>query len=241
MFLIYSKNQYLESMNRTRLFLGNQKYELLLAALIIHLFIGVFLLNLSFYTRYIWPITMLILGIASVGVFIEKGRWKNLVRNLLFLIVLGLPLAIPFMSDLKDFMQILSLMYVLFFAFILLEVLKFLIRPGYINIDLLSAAACGYFLLIETGVFLMQFFYYQNPQSFLGIKTKGVAAIFTDFVYFCSITVSTIGYGDITPDKHNTKLATSLFGICGQLYSVILIGILISKFSSKVSHPLQEE
>jgi hypothetical protein len=54
-----------------------------------------------------------------------------------------------------------------------------------------------------------------------------------DMVYFSSITLTTIGYGDILPDTHTTKLLASLFGIIGQFYSVVLIGILISKFSSQ--------
>lgn len=54
-----------------------------------------------------------------------------------------------------------------------------------------------------------------------------------DLVYFCSITLTTIGYGDITPNAYYTKLATSLIGIAGQFYSVVLLGILISKFTSR--------
>lgn len=41
---------------------------------------------------------MLILGVASVGVFIEKGHWKNLMQKILFLIVLALPIGLTFFS-----------------------------------------------------------------------------------------------------------------------------------------------
>jgi len=220
-------------MNNLIDFFRDKKYELLLLALIQHLYIGIFLTDMSFYTRVIWPINMVVLGIASIGVFIEKSRWKNLVRNLLFLMVLALPLAIPLMRDLSVYMQILCILYVLFFSFIFWEVLMFLMKPGYINIDIISAAGCGYFLLIEIGVFLMQYFYYQDPGSFRGLKAKGISTAFIDLVYFCSITFSSIGFGDITPNSPNTKLVISLFGILGQFYSVVLFGILISKFSSQ--------
>ena len=130
-------------------FLHRRKYEVLLLALVQHLFIGIFLRDLPYYTKYIWPINMLVLGLASVGVFIEKGLWKNTVRNVLFLVVLALPLALPFVGESPNFMLGLSLSYVLFFVFIFWEVLKFLLRPGYVNIDIISASACGYFLLLE--------------------------------------------------------------------------------------------
>jgi Ion channel len=219
-------------MQKILIYIQKRKYELLLIALIQHLFIGVFLSDLDFYTKIIWPINMLILGIASVGVFIEKGYWKNLIQKVLFLLVLALPIGLSFFSNSLSYFLFLNIAYVLFFAFILLEVLKYLIKPSYINTDIISASACGYFLLIEISTFLLQFFVAQNPQSFKGIDESMSALTYMDLVYFSSITLTSIGFGDITPNTHYTKLITSFFGIAGQFYSVVLVGILISKFTS---------
>lgn len=216
-------------------YIHKRKYELLLFALVQHLFIGIFLKDLPFYTRIIWPINMLILGIASVGVFIEKGHWKNLIQKILFLIVLALPIGLTFFCNNLSYFLFLNIAYVVFFLFILWEVLKYLIKPSYINTDIISASACGYFLLIEICTFLLQFFVYQNPQSFKGIDLSSPANTYMDLVYFSSITLTSIGFGDITPNIHYTKLITSFFGIAGQFYSVVLVGILISKFTSNNS------
>jgi hypothetical protein len=214
-------------------FLHKRKYELLLFALIQHLFIGIFMQDLLFYRDVIWPINMVVLGVASVGVFIEKGKWKNIVRNILFCLVLALPIGIPFFGKHPYYFFVLNILYVIYFAFIFSEVIKFLIKPSYINVDIISASACGYFLLIEISVFMMQFLFYKDPACFNGVSKESNAATFMDLVYFCSITVTSIGFGDITPNTHYTKLITSLLGIVGQFYSVVLVGILISKFSSK--------
>ena len=214
-------------------FLHKYKYELLLAALIQHLFIGIILRDLPLYTKVIWPINMLILGIASVGVFIEKGHLKNLIQKVLFLLVVALPIGLTFWGNNPTYFLFLNIAYVLFFLLIFWEVLKYLIKPSYINTDIISASACGYFLLIEISTFLLQYFVYQNPQSFKGIDMSNPALTYTDLVYFSSITLTSIGFGDITPNSHYTKLITSFFGIAGQFYSVVLVGILISKFSSK--------
>lgn len=214
----------------------SHQYELLLLALAQHLFIGIFITDLDFYTAIIWPINMLILGVASVGVFIEKGRWKNHVRNMLFLLVLGLPISLPFLGNLPHYMQVLSLIYTVFFAFIFWEVIKFLVKPSYINIDIISASACGYLLLIEISTFLMQTLFYGNPSAFKGIDSTSPAATYVDLVYFSAITITSIGFGDITPNTHYTKLLAAFWGIAGQFYSVILVGILISKFSSKTDN-----
>ena len=215
--------------------LQNYKYELLLLALVQHLFIGIFLSDLDFYTKVIWPINMLVLGIASVGVFIEKGKWKNLIQKLLILIVLILPIGLTFWGDNPYYFIFINIGYVIFFLFIFWEVVKYLIRPSYINSDIISASACGYLLLIEISVFLLQFFHYQNAEAFKGIDTSSPATIFIDLVYFCSITFTSIGFGDITPNSHTTKLLTSFIGIAGQFYTVVLVGILISKFTSNTN------
>ncbi|PUZ24975.1 Ion transport 2 domain protein [Chitinophaga parva] len=216
-----------------REFLHKRKYELLLLALIQHLFIGIFLKDLLFYRNVIWPINMVILGVASVGVFIGKGKWKNIIRNILFICVVALPIGLIVWANLPHYFTVLNIVYVIFFTFIFGEILRFLIKPGYINADIISAAACGYFLLIEIATFLLQFLFYDNPGSFKGIGTASNAETFMDLVYFSSITLTSIGFGDITPNSHHTKLITSFFGIAGQFYSVVLVGILISKFVSK--------
>ena len=213
-------------------YIQRKKYELLLLALIQHLFIGVFLSDLPFYTKVIWPINMLIIGTASMGVSIEKGHWKKLIQKILFLLVLALPFGLTFFSNNIHYFLFLNLAYVIFFIFIFWEVLKFLVKPSYINTDIISASACGYFLLIEISTFLLQFFVYDNSQSFKGIDLTSPALTFMDLVYFSSITLTSIGFGDITPNTHYTKLISAFFGIAGQFYSVVLVGILISKFTS---------
>jgi hypothetical protein len=110
-----------------------------------------------------------------------------------------------------------------------------LVKPSYINVDIISASACGYFLLIEICTFLLQLFVYQNNKSFIGIDMANSATIFMDLVYFSSILLTSIGFGDITPNMYHTKLIASFFGIVGQFYSVVLVGILISKFTSNNS------
>jgi hypothetical protein len=191
---------------------------------------------MAFYTKVIWPINMFILGIASIGVFIEKGRWKNVVRNILFVLIVALPLCLQIFGNNAFFMTFLLSSMSLFYIFVLHEVMQYLLKPSYINKDIITASACGYFLLIEICVFLMQIFFYDNPTSFKGMDSvfsvENSAKTFMDLVYFSTITITSIGYGDITPNTHTTKLLASLFGVIGQFYSVVLVGILISKFTS---------
>jgi len=216
------------------------KYEILLAALIQHLFTGVFLTDMVFYTKVLWPINMVILAVASTGVFIEKGKWKNLLKIILSIVAVAFPLSLPLWGNNHIFMTALNLSLAVFYLFIFIEILRFLIKPSYVNRDIITASACGYFLIIEISVFVLQNFYYLDPNSFKGMGNSfslaNSANIFVDLVYYCTITLTSIGFGDITPNTHVTKLLTSFLGVTGQFYSVVLVGILISKFTSSNSN-----
>ena len=59
-------------------FLHNYKYELLLVALIQHLYIGIVVNDMPFYIEVLWPINMVILGLASVGVLLKREDSKTL-------------------------------------------------------------------------------------------------------------------------------------------------------------------
>ncbi len=212
--------------------LQRRKYEFLLAALVQHLFVAAVLPDLGFYTRVIWPINMVVLGVFSVGIFADSSSTVRWLKNVILAGVIAFPAMSFVVVPTVHLMEALSLCYTVFFLVIFVEVLRFLIRPGYINADLVSASACGYLLLLEIGIFMMQGLHYAIPGAFKGISTESFTAIYLDMVYFCSITVTSIGFGDITPAHHMSKLATSMLGIAGQFYSVVLVGILIGKYTA---------
>ncbi len=217
---------------KIKAFLQKRKDELLLIVLIQHLYSGIIVRDMSFYTEILWPINMIFLVLVSINVFFEKGKWKHVLKNVLTVIVIVFPILLPFFNGIPEFMFLLYVSYVIFFSSIFIEVFKFLLKASYSNIDIILSAVCGLFLLIETLVFLFQIWVYSDHNSFMGIDYSIRAYTFIDLVDYCSITLTTIGYGDITPNAHYTKLAAYLIGIAGQFYFVVLVGILISKFSN---------
>ncbi|HCL83429.1 MAG TPA: hypothetical protein DIC22_05605, partial [Chitinophagaceae bacterium] len=57
----------------------------------------------------------------------------------------------------------------------------------------------------------------------------------TEFMYFSLTTLTTVGYGDITPVNEYARSLANLESLTGQLYPAILIARLVSmEFSTSV-------
>lgn len=53
---------------------------------------------------------------------------------------------------------------------------------------------------------------------------------FYDFIYFSFVTLTTVGFGDITPSSGPSKSLTIMLGIIGQLYTTFLVAIIVGKY-----------
>jgi hypothetical protein len=53
---------------------------------------------------------------------------------------------------------------------------------------------------------------------------------FNDYLYLSFVTLTTVGYGDVTATSHLTRSVAILIALSGQLYMTILIAMLVGKF-----------
>lgn len=74
---------------------------------------------------------------------------------------------------------------------------------------------------------------YNFPNSFHGITNNNPSLIYNELSYFSFITLTSIGFGDIYPITDVSRLVTTFFGMIGQFYMVAVVGIIISKFTSR--------
>jgi hypothetical protein len=86
------------------------------------------------------------------------------------------------------------------------------------------------FLFILTDVGYRLLFDIKNGTINFGYTTQPK---FFDFIYFSFITLTTVGYGDVTPAVPITKSIAMFVSLSGQLYLTILVAMLVGKFSSK--------
>ena len=88
----------------------------------------------------------------------------------------------------------------------------------------------GSFLFISIDVAYVNYFDLQNAINFNNI----VDPVFHDYVYFSFVTLTTLGFGDITPNMPIAKSLTVSLSLIGQLYLTILVAMLVGKYSSQL-------
>ena len=113
--------------------------------------------------------------------------------------------------------------FLLFVAFAIAQLFAYLMRHGPVTSDKLHAALAVYVL----GAFLWAGLYtllnHINPDSFLVNTARGGLLDFYDMLYFSFTTLTTAGYGDLTPATRGAESLVILEQIAGVFYVAVLI------------------
>lgn len=95
----------------------------------------------------------------------------------------------------------------------------------------LIGAVCVYLLLGLIWALIYAMFALLWPQDlFQGLSFEGGGSQFDSLLYFSFVTLSTAGYGDITPLNPMLRTAAYLEMIVGQFYMAILVSGLVAHF-----------
>jgi hypothetical protein len=121
-----------------------------------------------------------------------------------------------------------------FFLFLFIHCVKNIMRTAEVDLKTIYAAICGYLLL---GMCAMIVFNYINnviPHAYSGIVPEDD---FFPMLYYSFVTMTTLGYGDISPVHPIPRSLAMFFAIVGQLYLTVLIAMLVGKY---ISSPNQQ-
>ena len=95
----------------------------------------------------------------------------------------------------------------------------------------LTGAVCVYLLLGLIWALIYEVFAYFWPAgSFQGLSMQGDGIHIDNFLYFSFVTLTTAGYGDITPLNPIIRTLAYLEMITGQFYMAILVSGLVAHF-----------
>jgi voltage-gated potassium channel len=110
---------------------------------------------------------------------------------------------------------------------------RHLLLSGAIDLNKIIGAICIYLLLgLNWSVFYL-FINAAIPDSFHGLTSTAIATQFSDFLYYSFVTITTLGYGDITPAKPLARTFAYLEAIVGQFYVAVLVAWLVGMYLSE--------
>lgn len=133
-----------------------------------------------------------------------------------------------------------------FYLIMTTAILGFVFRATEVTRDVLAAAICAYLLMGIGWSNLYVVLENHVPGSFTSgalavVVPGGVESVHSQqglFSYFSLVTLSTLGYGDITPVTQPARMLAALEAIIGQLFIGVLIARLVGQqIGSKINKP----
>lgn len=121
------------------------------------------------------------------------------------------------------------------FTFLLVSVsytLKQVVFGTELNPNRLVGAICVYLLLGILWALAYAFLELVVPGSFKGIELTNATGWHNDWFYFSFVTLTTLGYGDITPVTSAGRSLVYLQSIAGQFYIAVLVAGLVGAYIS---------
>lgn len=99
-----------------------------------------------------------------------------------------------------------------------------------VNANIIFSAINGYLLIgIIGGIALKSIDVFATNSILSNSESNSIG----QYMYFSYVTLTTLGYGDLTPAVAGSRVVSMLLAITGQLYIAILIAMLVGKYLSK--------
>jgi len=147
------------------------------------------------------------------------------------LITIGLTLGIPalgatwvvqFLGSPPGVMVAIHIVVALFLVVVIGTMLSHVLKDEVVTGEKVSAAICVYLFIGLIWAYLFSLTHHLAPGSF-HIEDPELS----HFIYYSFITLSTLGYGDITPLSPPARALSYVEAITGQLYLAVLVARLV--------------
>ena len=122
------------------------------------------------------------------------------------------------------------LLYILFFAYIEVFLVRYFLAKPRVTRDMSFAAMCAYIILGLIWLFVYAIIETRAPGSFLVAQT---GASPSELIQFSFVTLTTLGYGDVTPITDFSRSWAILEAILGQFYIAVVLARLVGLYAGK--------
>ena len=121
---------------------------------------------------------------------------------------------------------------IVFYAFALVRVLAYVLRASPVTRDKIHGAISVYLLMGVSWASCYSLIHVLQPGAFLVDQAHNPDGVFqfADFVYFSFVTLTTLGYGEITPVSAQARSLAMMEAVSGVLYIAILVARLVGLY-----------
>jgi hypothetical protein len=119
-------------------------------------------------------------------------------------------------------------------AFAIISILNLIFTEETVTRQTISAAVAVYLLIALMWTFIYRLIENLYPGSF-AVAHDGLRSAENVFLYFSLVTITTLGYGDITPIGSQAIALSVLEAITGQIYLVVVVAWFVGLYVSKKS------
>lgn len=120
-----------------------------------------------------------------------------------------------------------SICLLAFFGYLAIQIFLRIAKNKDVDLKIILASISGYLIIGTIGGLAFQLLTLAIPGSFKGLSGTFEAY---DLQYFSYITLTTVGFGDISPATEAAQSAVVLLALSGQIYLTILVAILVGKY-----------
>jgi len=121
-----------------------------------------------------------------------------------------------------------------FFAYAAINILRIIAKSEKVSKETIFAAIVAYLLIALMWAFLYMILELVSPGSF-SFPDKEHWGESMQFEYFSFVTITTLGYGDITPLTDKASALAMIEAVVGQIYLVVLVAWLVGMHVSQRS------
>src|SRR6266513_4054567 len=122
-------------------------------------------------------------------------------------------------------------------AFVVVNLLRFVLRAPSVDVEVLCASISAYLMLGLIWTMAYWLVEQLTPEGAFSFNTNAGTHSMNGFnaFYFSFVTLSTVGYGDITPASKVARMLAAMEAMTGLLYMAVLIARLVALYSSPKS------
>jgi hypothetical protein len=134
----------------------------------------------------------------------------------------------------KEILAIGMIAGALFIGLVIASILVFALKSEEVNREVIYAAILMYLLAALLWAYVYTFLQLIDPASF-NIDLSQPQDYMLVFQYFSFVTITTLGYGDISPVTEVARAFTVLEAVVGQIYLVVVVAWLVGMHVSRKS------